>query len=183
MLIRICSASASSITAVVGTTTLNSGGTRYSINRIVNHASYNSATIANDISLLRTSSSITGSSLVASIPLSSSSIGSGVTVTLSGWGRTVTGGSLPNNLQFINLQTISNTDCAQRQSPNPIFTTSLCTFTRSGQGACNGDSGGPLAANGALVGLVSWGRPCAIGYPDVFTRVSSYISWIQQNAT
>lgn len=168
---------------MVGTTTLSSGGTGYVLSNILNHPSYNSATIANDISILRTASSIAGSSVVASIPISSASVGSGVTVTLSGWGRTVTGGSLPNNLQFINLRTIDNTDCAQRQSPNPIFTTSLCTFTQSGQGACNGDSGGPLVASGVLVGLVSWGRPCAIGYPDVFTRVSSYVSWIQQNAT
>lgn len=168
---------------MVGTNTLNSGGTRYVLNNILNHPNYNADTDANDISILRTANAISGSSLVASIPISSGTVGSGVAVTLSGWGTTIYQGSTPNNLQFISLQTISNTDCAQRQSPNPIFTTSLCTFTQYGQGACHGDSGGPLVANGVLVGLVSWGRPCAIGYPDVFTRVSSYVSWIQQNAS
>lgn len=32
------------------------------------------------------------------------------------------------------------------------------------------------------VGIVSWGEPCGVGYPDVFTRVSSYVDWIQKNA-
>lgn len=177
------SSSASSISVVVGTITLNSGGTAYGVSTIVSHADYNSNTIANDISIIRTSSTISGSTTVASIPISSSSLGAGFTVTLSGWGRTVTGGSLPNNLQFINLRTISNTDCASRNSPYPVFDSSLCTFTQAGQGACNGDSGGPLVYEGILVGLVSWGIPCAQGYADVFTRVSSYVSWIQSNAT
>lgn len=165
----------------MGTTTLNSGGTGYVLSNIINHPNYNSDTNENDISILRTRNSISGSSLVASIPISSSSVGSGVAVTLSGWGTLFNGGSTPNNLQFINLQTISNTVCAQRQ--NPIFSSSICTYTRSGEGACHGDSGGPLVANGVLVGLVSWGRPCGVGYPDVYARVSSFVSWIQQNAT
>lgn len=170
-----------SLTAVVGTTTLNSGGTAYSISRIVSHDGFDSATAENDIALLKASSTIGGGG--GPLPIGTFTVGSGVTVTLSGWGRTVTGGSLPNDLQFINLVTISNTECAERHGANPIFESSLCTFTRSGEGACNGDSGGPLVANDVLVGLVSWGRPCAAGYPDVFTRMSSYISWIQWNAT
>lgn len=45
-----------------------------------------------------------------------------------------------------------------------------------------GDSGGPLAANGSLIGIVSWGIPCGLTYPDVFTRVSSHVSWITNTA-
>lgn len=48
-----------------------------------------------------------------------------------------------------------------------------------------GDSGGPLITTEkdkiwTLVGLVSYGAAasCQVGYPDVFTRVSSYLSWI-----
>lgn len=41
-----------------------------------------------------------------------------------------------------------------------------------------GDSGGPLVANEELVGLVSWGIPCARGRPDVFVRVDNVRSWI-----
>lgn len=41
-----------------------------------------------------------------------------------------------------------------------------------------GDSGGPLVNNGVIVGIVSWGVPCSMGFPDVYTRIESYHSWI-----
>lgn len=44
-----------------------------------------------------------------------------------------------------------------------------------------GDSGGPLVAENAQIGVVSWGRPCAKGVPDVFTRVYSYRDWINKH--
>lgn len=45
--------------------------------------------------------------------------------------------------------------------------------------ACMGDSGGPLVlADGALIGIVSWGVPCGVGMPDIYTKVSSYKDWI-----
>ena len=42
-----------------------------------------------------------------------------------------------------------------------------------------GDSGGGLIdADGNLVGIVSVGKPCAIGVPDVYTHVYAYRFWI-----
>lgn len=46
---------------------------------------------------------------------------------------------------------------------------------------CYGDSGGPLVANGKLIGIVSRGKPCAQGVPDVFTRISAHVDWIDEN--
>ena len=43
-------------------------------------------------------------------------------------------------------------------------------------------SGGPLACKGNLVGIVSYGTiVCAVGQPDVYTRASSFVSWVQEN--
>lgn len=175
--------SPSAIDVVVGTTTLNAGGTVYTLERIITHAGYDYETIQNDVGLLRVTSAIVGSSTVTSIPIGSSYIGSGLTVTLSGWGLTSVESELPNDLQFINLRTISNDECIRNSLYPIVYDSSLCTFTQVGEGICNGDSGGPLVYNGILIGIVSWAVPCAIGYPDVFTRVSYYINWIQSNAT
>ncbi len=51
---------------------------------------------------------------------------------------------------------------------------------------CQGDSGGPLMAfvnnTWILAGLTSFGYGCAeAGYPGVYTRVSSFISFINTN--
>lgn len=174
--------SANSVTVVAGSNTLNSGGTRYSIQRIIVHPQYDSFNIRNDIALLRTSSPIEFTNLVQPVALESNDVGGGVDCVLSGWGTTSYPGSIPNNLQFINLKTITVAQCQSAQSPNPVYDTQVCTFTRSGEGACHGDSGGPLVSGGRQIGVVSWGRPCGIGYPDVFTRVSSFLSWINSNA-
>lgn len=46
--------------------------------------------------------------------------------------------------------------------------------------SCNGDAGGPLVANGQLIGLVSWGMGCAEwGYPGVYTSISALRPWIE----
>jgi hypothetical protein len=46
-----------------------------------------------------------------------------------------------------------------------------------------GDSGSPLVANDVQIGLASFVRPCAVGYPDVYTRVSAFKDWIAQHVT
>lgn len=50
-----------------------------------------------------------------------------------------------------------------------------------------GDSGGPLIITTdekpIIVGIVSFGRSigCEKGYPAVFTRVTSYLKWIEDH--
>lgn len=45
-----------------------------------------------------------------------------------------------------------------------------------------GDSGGPLIVGQPgsyqVVGVISWGMPCAMGVPDVYARVSDHIQFI-----
>lgn len=55
-----------------------------------------------------------------------------------------------------------------------------------GKDSCQRDSGGPLVAKFdnviKLVGIVSWGNGCAqAAYPGVYTRVASYLDWINQH--
>lgn len=50
--------------------------------------------------------------------------------------------------------------------------------------ACVGDSGGPIFTNqpsgvSTLVGVVSFGVSCGTHLPSVYTRIASYMEWIE----
>ena len=169
------------VRVVVGTNFLNSGGVAHQSTRIVNHPSYNSNTIANDVSVVQTATVIGFNAAVQAIALGSAQTGA-VAAVVSGWGGTqLTGGPSPNHLQGLNTRTITNADCRARHTAANaafVFDHKICTFTQSGQGICQGDSGGPLVTGGAVVGIVSWNIPCARGFPDAFDRVSHHRTWI-----
>lgn len=166
---------------VVGTVLRSAGGILHTTDLIRNHPGYNSLTLANDISLVRTASPMVFNDNVKAIPLGRTNIGSGVTAVATGWGQTSNPGSAPNNLQFLNLQTITNEACRARHfilNRPKIHDNTICTTSPAGQGMCMGDSGGPLVANDVAIGVVSWGIACATGTPDVYVRVSSHAKWI-----
>lgn len=115
---------------------------------------------------------------MAQVSLNTADIGAAPAI-LIGWGKTSVIGSIPNDLQELATNTITVAQC-QSTWGTRVSSNQICALTRIGQGACNGDSGGPLVleSNNAQVGIVSFGFPCAFGFPDVYARVSSYISWI-----
>lgn len=50
--------------------------------------------------------------------------------------------------------------------------------------ACVGDSGGPIFTNNpsgvsTLIGVVSFGVSCGTHLPSVYTRIASYMGWIE----
>lgn len=62
-----------------------------------------------------------------------------------------------------------------------IHNSTLCTFIGYGAGTFNGDSGGGLAIDNKLVGILSWGTPeINKNKPDQFTRISEFTDWIEQ---
>jgi trypsin len=67
---------------------------------------------------------------------------------------------------------------------NAISTNMVCAgFTSGGRDSCQGDSGGPLVSGSTLVGVVSWGKGCALAnFPGVYARTANYISFINANA-
>lgn len=97
-------------------------------------------------------------------------------LTVLGWGTTsISPYVYPDTLQIANVFSISNDACSntiianQALYKNEIFDEMMCA-QRNGVDACAGDSGGPLIFEGSAegldvqVGIVSWGRGCAI-YP------------------
>ncbi|GLG92354.1 Chymotrypsin, partial [Gryllus bimaculatus] len=156
----------------------------------IQHASYNPSTINNDIALLRLSTAVSSTSYIRTIRLPRSSQASntfqGSTAIVSGFGRTSGTSGISPSLRYASLTVISNTNCALYFG-NSINSYKVCTTGASGRSPCNGDSGGPLFitdSDGSYtqIGLVSFGsNGCLASYPAVFTRLTSYLSWISSN--
>ncbi|XP_026462245.1 chymotrypsin-1-like [Ctenocephalides felis] len=163
---------------VVGTNKLDQPGERYLVEQTFVHQ-FDQESLRHDLALVKVSSPIEFNDYVQPIPLGETYVGGGEVARLTGWGRLGANLNGPNELQELNTVTLSHQQCV-RQQIYPVYDSQLCTFVGSGRGACNGDSGGPLVVNGELHGVVSWGIPCAVGLPDVFTRVSHYADWIRE---
>lgn len=104
---------------------------------------------------------------------------------LVGWGRTHFG-LAANTLQQAKLPLVSHSDCKKTWRTIDRSAHLCAGEGRAGaSGGCNGDSGGPLVCEMGnrwyLHGAVSFGmKDCPTTHYTVFTRITSYISWIMQ---
>ncbi|XP_072949930.1 transmembrane protease serine 9-like [Epargyreus clarus] len=181
---------AQSITVVLGSNFLLSGGTRVQMQRVIMHPGYNPTIIANDIAILRIPR-ISFSMWIQPIALpSGSEINqdfNGATATASGFGVTRQGDqlSLVQNVNWVNLRVISNAEC--RSNYNIVQNHHICTSGANRVGICAGDTGGPLTTvsnrRTILIGVISFHARagCQSGLPSGYTRVSAYTSWIASN--
>ncbi|CAH7470133.1 1810009J06Rik [Phodopus roborovskii] len=139
--------------------------------KIIRHPKYNEDTADNDIIYQ-----------VSTISLPRSCPASGTQCLVSGWGNTVNlGGKYPAILQCLDAPVLSDSSC-KRSYPGVITSNMFCLgFLEGGKDSCDGDSGGPVACNGELQGIVSWGYGCALrGKPGVYTKVCNYLGWIRE---
>ncbi|XP_057568970.1 kallikrein-13 isoform X2 [Hippopotamus amphibius kiboko] len=137
-----------------------------------------------DIMLLELKSSVQLTNHVQIMPLSHHDwLPEGTCCRVSGWGTTTSPQvSYPQTLQCANIELHSDEECRQVY-PGRITPNMLCAGTKEGgKDSCEGDSGGPLICNETLHGIISWGDfPCGQpNRPGVYTRVSRYITWIQE---
>ncbi|XP_060598314.1 tryptase-2-like [Ruditapes philippinarum] len=161
------------------------------VSAIYPHERFNQQSNYNDIALMKLSKRIDLSgryARAACLPQSSDTFSADI-CTVSGWGATRydPDGRAPitNQLEYVNLRTISNNDCKYYLGYNNVHTSNICAGVTStgGKDACQGDSGGPLVCKRhgvwELAGVVSWGDGCGKARrPGVYTRVTSYLSWI-----
>ncbi|XP_043803204.1 chymotrypsin-1-like [Apis laboriosa] len=169
---------ASEITIVVGTNYLSSG-TIYVVKEMIWHENYNEIMIINDIGLIRVKNYIKYNKKVQPISLASNYTPENTTAVITGWGQLNKIKSIiPYELQVLNVTIISREKCEYVY--NRSMKNNICTLNKEIEGVCMGDSGSPLVVNGKEVGIVSFGIPCAMGFPDVYTSVFSYESWIKE---
>jgi trypsin len=125
----------------------------------------------------------------------SGGLSAGTSALIAGWGMTSAGQASPTALlQWAPTVVQSATDCRQKAAlaSFPYDTsTNLCAVNPPtySTGTCNGDSGGPLLAQGASgtlveIGLTSVGpTDCNTQQPDDFTAILPIASWVRNEAS
>lgn len=90
---------------------------------------------------------------------------------------------LSNNLRFAPQTTSTNQECQQSFDSRFVQTSSICAGSSSTQTACFGDMGGALVIQyqdtWMQIGIASTINPSGCHGPVVYTRLTSYIDWIQ----
>uniref|UniRef100_A0A182JP57 Apyrase n=1 Tax=Anopheles christyi TaxID=43041 RepID=A0A182JP57_9DIPT len=165
---------------LVGTNDLRSGGQRYTVEKFFVHSRFNMPAFHNDIALVKLISSIQFNDPVQPIAYSERELPENATLTLTGWGLLSLIGPKTKILQTINLTYVPFEECKRLVDDDPAVDIGhICTFTKKGEGACSGYSGGPLVYGGNVVGVVNFGVPCARGVPDGYASVAYYHDWIR----
>ncbi|EDV90654.1 chymotrypsin-2 [Drosophila grimshawi] len=155
------------------------GSVYYTLEKHV-HCMYDNPYMHNDIALLKLTQNITFNELTQPIPLPVAPLSEGAEILLTGWGAEEPYGDTHRDLQKLIMKFVELNQCMDIfNQTSSLGIGHICTFSKEGEGGCHGDSGGPLVSNGHLVGLVNWGRPCAMGFPDVQANVYYYLDWIR----
>ncbi|XP_076824954.1 plasminogen-like [Clavelina lepadiformis] len=157
---------------------------RLEFSRIFKHLDYNSASIENDITLMKFTETLEFTDFIQPVCIPNKPTPNNKMTIVSGWGTSQGTGST-NVLRQASVPIITRLSCSSKLSG--ILAGMICAgFEDGGKDACQGDSGGPLVGVNdegryELVGIVSWGIGCARPMlPGVYTDVYYYKDWIKK---
>lgn len=166
----------------VGATSYDNGGQVVNIEKIISHEEY--VYTEHDIALLKLETPVTGQNIKPiALPSKDLNIPSGSLLNVTGWGLTQERGNQSVILQEVAVPYVSTEVCQSEFGGLNITKRHLCAgFEEGGKGPCNSDSGGPAVYKNEVVGVVSFSVGCARPHsPTIYTRVSEYLTWIQQH--
>ncbi|XP_073841779.1 brachyurin-like [Musca autumnalis] len=159
---------------------------------IVVHAEWDPSTLSNDISLIKLPVSVEFNERIqpAALPKKNGQYATyeGELVWASGWGRDSDAAtSVSSVLRYIQVPVLKQSTC-KNYFLGSVTEKMICISGKDGKSTCNGDSGGPLVykENGVntVIGATSFGIAlgCEKGWPGVFTRVTAYLDWIEEQS-
>ncbi|XP_076401167.1 mast cell protease 8-like [Peromyscus maniculatus bairdii] len=151
-----------------------------SVLKAIPHKNFNSKTLVNDIMLLKLKpkAKLNGVVKTIALPKIQDRIKPGQMCTVAGWGN-LPNCSLPNTLQEVNLEVQKGQTC-QGMYKNYKDSIQLCVGNPKEKKATGKrDAGGPFVCNNVAQGIVSQ-HHCTGQLPEVFTRISSFLPWIQE---
>ncbi|TMW53550.1 hypothetical protein DOY81_001314 [Sarcophaga bullata] len=193
-----CTDNADSVTVYLGAIDIKNGNEKgqqrifVSKKNIIVHEDWDAAVLRNDISLIKLPVAVEFNERVqpAALPKMDGKYSTyeGDLVWASGWGKdSDSATAVTQFLQFIEAPVIKNSAC-NRYYLGSITDKMICIGTSGKKSTCNGDSGGPLVYKDGeinyVIGATSFGIAlgCEKGWPGVFTRVTSYLDWIEANS-
>ncbi|KAM4548027.1 transmembrane protease serine 9 [Odontesthes bonariensis] len=156
------------------------------LQRVIIHPAFNGTNMDHDVALLELQVPAPMSYTIQSVCLPSPvhRFLKNAECYITGWGSMREGGSLTNLLQKATVNVIDQADC-QSSYGDVLTPNMMCAgLMEGGRDTCLGDSGGPLTCRHLsgkwfVAGVTSWGHGCGrIGFPGVYTRLTSVRSWI-----
>lgn len=168
----------SRLEVIVGVTNLNDrSAQRFKVAQQIGHEGYFDGQNLNDIALLRLEKPLIYSATVKPIELQTAEVPVNSILKIIGWGRT--GNNLPGSqdLKYNVVAVQSNTECLGHR-----YNGLICLAHTAGNGACNGDSGGPaISPDGKVAGIANFVLGgCGTRLPDAYAKVSYFFGWINE---
>ncbi|KAH8276755.1 hypothetical protein KR044_010773 [Drosophila immigrans] len=165
-----------------GSLNLNSHETYVDVAAVKVHPKYKGGSVGYDLAVLRLKSQLNFNDNLNAIQLARSDPPTNSSVFISGWGAIYNGGPISKELLYIQVLSISRSQCTSRYMRS-LPETTMCLLHGANLGACHGDSGGPAVYNNQLVGVASFVLGgCGREAPDGYERVGYLRDWIVQNA-
>ncbi|XP_060247705.1 granzyme C-like [Meriones unguiculatus] len=152
------------------------------VGKAIPHPDYNPKDFSNDIMLLKLKSRAKKTRAVKSLklPRNNVHVKPGDVCSVAGWGRTEPKGQGSETLREVQLTVQKGQVCESCIQHNYNETIEICAGDPEIKNASfKGDSGGPLVCNKVAAGIVSHGKGDG-SPPRVYTRVSSFLSWIKE---
>ncbi|OPJ86217.1 chymotrypsin-C [Patagioenas fasciata monilis] len=166
------------------------GSVTVGVEKFIVHEKWDSYLIINDIALIKLAQEVEESDTIqpACLPTAGSVLENDYPCYVTGWGRLWTYGPLADVLQQALLPVVDYDICSQSNWwGNYVLPNMVCAGGDGVTSGCNGDSGGPLNCQRGGIwevdGIVSFGSAWGcntVRKPTVFTRVSSFIDWINE---
>ncbi|XP_001650082.2 uncharacterized protein LOC5565742 [Aedes aegypti] len=166
------------------------------IKRFIKHPAYKASRSYNDIALIELETDIQPGPFVCSACLWADKIMDFDMLTVMGFGTTKLGSDMSPILMKADLPPLQEADCKDqfpinRRIAEGIKESQFCAASPN-KDACPGDSGGPILVNLVdpnphglqklipfVTGIISIGTGCNEGSIGLYSRVASYIEWIQ----
>lgn len=168
----------------------------YSVEQIIRHPDYKPPAKYNDIALLKLDRRVEFNEFIRPACLYTSNTFEVTKTVATGWGKINYAEKKSDDLLKVVLSIIDNNLCNELyesgegtiELKNGIVPSMMCAGElEGGKDTCQGDSGGPIQITRrdnrctySIIGVTSFGRFCAAkNTPGVYTRVSSFVPWIE----